>query len=223
MVTENVAGIEIENTIDADVFENTAINNTAGILVFDLPIPDAQSGSNTRVFNNTIQDNNHDNFAPGGGIVSVVPPGTGTMVLSTKSVEIFDNQIVDNHVIGIGIFSYVSVATLVGLQIPDGFDPFFNEVYVFDNEISKTGTPNQSQTDIGFLLLSQFGANPIPDLMTDGIFSPASEINGGLCIRNNGTSAFVNLDIGNGFANPSFDSSPHDCSFSRFPEVTVPE
>ena len=33
----NVAGIEIENTLDADVFDNIAINNTGGILVFNMP------------------------------------------------------------------------------------------------------------------------------------------------------------------------------------------
>ena len=33
----NVAGIEIENTIGADVYGNKAINNTGGILVFNMP------------------------------------------------------------------------------------------------------------------------------------------------------------------------------------------
>ena len=34
---ENVAGIEIENSLNADVFDNLATKNTGGILVFDLP------------------------------------------------------------------------------------------------------------------------------------------------------------------------------------------
>jgi len=33
----NVAGIEIENTINADVYDNVATNNTGGILVFNMP------------------------------------------------------------------------------------------------------------------------------------------------------------------------------------------
>jgi len=33
----NVAGIEIENCTDADVYENISTNNTGGVLVFDLP------------------------------------------------------------------------------------------------------------------------------------------------------------------------------------------
>ncbi|MBM7093302.1 right-handed parallel beta-helix repeat-containing protein, partial [Streptomyces sp. S12] len=33
----NVAGIEIENTVNADVHDNIATNNTGGILVFNMP------------------------------------------------------------------------------------------------------------------------------------------------------------------------------------------
>ena len=48
----NVAGIEIENSTDADVYENVATNNTGGILVFNLPGPPVQDGRRTRIFNN---------------------------------------------------------------------------------------------------------------------------------------------------------------------------
>ena len=44
----NVAGIEVENTIRADVYGNTATDNTGGILVFNMPnLP--QPGYHTRV------------------------------------------------------------------------------------------------------------------------------------------------------------------------------
>ena len=45
---QNVAGIEIENTIGADVYENVATNNTGGILVFNMPAL-KQAGTTTRV------------------------------------------------------------------------------------------------------------------------------------------------------------------------------
>ena len=45
----NVAGIEIENSTDADVYDNMATNNTGGILVFNLPGPPVQDGRRTRV------------------------------------------------------------------------------------------------------------------------------------------------------------------------------
>ena len=60
----NVAGIEVENSIGADVYNNTAIANTGGILVFNMPgIP--KRGYGTRVFDNDIKDNNTANFAAG--------------------------------------------------------------------------------------------------------------------------------------------------------------
>ena len=48
---QNVAGIEIENTIDADVHDNIATGNTGGILVFNMPNL-SQPGHSTRVFHN---------------------------------------------------------------------------------------------------------------------------------------------------------------------------
>ena len=70
----NVAGIEIENTIGADVYDNVATNNTGGILVFNMPdLP--QAGHNTRLFNNQIVENNTPNFGAQGSAVASVPAG----------------------------------------------------------------------------------------------------------------------------------------------------
>jgi len=57
----NVAGIEFENTINADCYNNIAINNTGGILVFDLPDLPMPVGGYCRVFNNVIENNNYQN------------------------------------------------------------------------------------------------------------------------------------------------------------------
>ena len=67
----NVAGIEIENTTNADVYENVATNNTGGILVFDLPGLQVKRGEHVRVFRNQVNKNNHPNFAaPGNAVAS---------------------------------------------------------------------------------------------------------------------------------------------------------
>ena len=45
-ITENVAGIEIENCLRADVYDNEAYGNTGGILVFSMPdLPVIQNGA----------------------------------------------------------------------------------------------------------------------------------------------------------------------------------
>ncbi len=61
---KNVAGIEIENTKNADVYDNIATNNTGGIMAFNLPDLPVQGGGNVRIYNNKITDNNTPNFAP---------------------------------------------------------------------------------------------------------------------------------------------------------------
>lgn len=76
----NVAGIEIENTINADVHDNVATNNAGGLLVFDLPGLQQKSGHDIRVFRNRVVANNYKNFAAPGNIVAGVPSGTGLMV-----------------------------------------------------------------------------------------------------------------------------------------------
>ena len=51
----NVAGIEVENSVGADVYGNTATNNTGGILVFNMPnLP--QRGHLTRVYDNDVYE-----------------------------------------------------------------------------------------------------------------------------------------------------------------------
>ena len=50
----NVAGIEIENSFYADVYNNYTHDNTGGILVFDLPDLLIKKGGNVRVFNNLV-------------------------------------------------------------------------------------------------------------------------------------------------------------------------
>ena len=92
----NVAGIEIENSFFADVYDNNAHDNTAGILVFDLPGLMQEGGHNIRVYMNTIQSNNTENFAAKGDIVGLVPGGTGFFVMANHDVEVFQNTIVGN-------------------------------------------------------------------------------------------------------------------------------
>src|SRR5678815_3292206 len=75
----NVAGIEIENSFNADVFNNVATHNAGGILVFDLPGLPQMGGHSTRVFANQVVNNDTPNFAPKGNTVAGVPTGTGIM------------------------------------------------------------------------------------------------------------------------------------------------
>ena len=159
----NVAGIEIENSESADVYENVATNNAGGLLVFSLPDLPVKGSRNTRVFNNQVYSNNTPNFAPKGNIVAKVPTGTGIIVMATHKAELFKNSIHDNDTVNISIISYLST----GNPIHDrDYDPYVSAVYVHDNEIGIGGT---NPAGLAAEKIAPVFGKPLPGIMWDGI------------------------------------------------------
>ena len=213
----NVAGIEIENTKNADVYDNEATDNTGGILVFDLPGL-SQSGENTRVFNNNSHDNNRTNFAPAGNIVGNVPAGVGVMILSTKNVEIFDNTLTNNNYATILVLNYLALNP----ELIPGFNPFPSGVNIHENAITMTGTVNPDQpssvAQIGELLAA-YGLGQ-PEILVDGILLDT----GDLCIQEPAGTTFVNMNLTDQTgASLSTDISVFDCSPASLPAVNFDE
>jgi len=129
----NVAGIEIENSFNADVFGNTATRNTGGILVFDLPGLPQVGGHAVRVFDNRIVANNTPNFAPEGNIVAGVPAGLGVLVMANQNVHIFDNEIGEHGTTNVMLVSYRG-------EIPDAnYNPLPRDIVIRDNEFGRVG------------------------------------------------------------------------------------
>jgi parallel beta-helix repeat protein len=189
---QNVAGIEIENCTDADVYENVATDNAGGLLVFDLPGLEVKNGQHVRVFRNQVYANNHENFAPKGNMVAIVPPGTGAMVMATDQVEVFENQLKDNQTYHLAIFSFY----MTGRPIEDKqYDPIPEGIYVHDNHFKGGG--NNPAGDAA--ILGQLLGKPLPDIIYDGIQNPAKLVDGKLPeklrvrVKNNGAATFVNL------------------------------
>jgi len=102
-VRGNVAGLEIENTQYADVYDNLAEDNTAGIVTFDLP-GNPIVGRDVRLRDNIIRNNNRPNFAPG-GTVALIPAGTGSFAMASRRVEITGNTYDNNDTVDIAIIS----------------------------------------------------------------------------------------------------------------------
>jgi len=129
----NVAGIEIENSYNADVFGNTATHNTGGILVFDLPGLPQMGGHSVRVFRNKVIANDTPNFAAAGNIVAQVPTGTGIMVMANRDVHVFDNDIDGNGGAAVMLVSYQSSFT------DKTYNPLPREVAVRGNRFGRNG------------------------------------------------------------------------------------
>ncbi len=212
----NVAGIEIENTTNADVFNNEAFDNTGGILVFDLPGL-TKYGKSVRVFNNNIHENNRTNFAPPGNIVGNVPAGTGFMLLSTNTVEIFNNTLNDNNFAGILIASYLIINDSPG--DPD-YNPFPYDIYVHNNTHSMTGVVdpvNQPALIQQIIALLDGNGYDQPNILLDGILiNPAN-----VCIKEAPATTFVNMNaaVDPTFSSISDDISLHDCTNTPLPPV----
>lgn len=213
----NVAGIEIENTTRAEVFDNYSHDNTGGLLIFDMPELPKKHGGEVKVYNNRIIHNNFKNFAPKGNIVGQVPPGTGTFVLATRKVEIANNLIEENKTVSIGICSYYISERAYNDSL---YNPYPGTVYIHDNQLIRKKTAPATSSKIGLLLAFKFGKKT-PHIVYDGILDKTMiDENGNvkpeymICIEKNTNETFVNLDAGNNFKNFSFDLSKYRCTLN---------
>ncbi len=212
----NVAGIESENSRWVEIYGNHAHHNTGGILVFDLPGL-IQSGHTTRVFDNEVISNNYRNFAPEGNIVATVPSGTGVLLLATRNIEIFNNRIIDNRSLGVGVISYELVQAMgaeEGSQLDSAitmtdtsYDPFPNQISIHDNAFQNKYWIPTFTSDFGLLFFMKFPFNT-PDIAFDGIL-PSGSFE--MCLSNNGNFQFVNLDAENDLIGLTGSWSGFDC------------
>lgn len=204
----NVAGIEIENSLNAEVYENEATENTGGILVFDLPDLILKKGGFTKVYRNNIHHNNYPNFAPKGNIVGKVPDGTGMLILAANNIEIFDNQIVNNKSVGVGVISYFMTEN----PIKDKeYYPYPTNIMIRDNvfEREKTKATHRGRFGQIYRFKLRFGKN-VPHIQWDGIVddkNPSPVI----CVKNNKNESFANMDAEHNFKNISRDASKIIC------------
>lgn len=220
----NVAGIEIENTVDADVYENVAVNNTGGILVFNMPnLP--QVGERTRVFNNTINDNNTENFGHEGTPVASVPAGSGVVINSNDKVEVFDNEIKNNQTANIIISSVYSTNYSEDSAQPN-YDPYPEGIFIYGNTL-EGGGDSPDGLELKTLKTVMFGiTGSFPDVLWDGFVNPDKLVDGKLpgdqriCI-DNGDAGILNVDGPNEFAHPSTDDGDHKCTLPKLPAVEL--
>tara|TARA_Y100000739_G_scaffold119077_1_gene102475 strand:+ start:1291 stop:2514 length:1224 start_codon:yes stop_codon:yes gene_type:complete len=189
----NVAGIEIENSYYADVFDNLASHNTGGILVFDLPDLPQQGGHHVRVFRNKAINNDTDNFAPEGNIVGEVPRGTGIIIQANSDVEVFDNDIYGNGTVNLSIVTY-------GYETEDeNYNPHPKSIQIHGNRFGDGGFDPDIGTGELAAILFELSGGDMPDIFWDGILPTSQMIFGQpeeerLLISNNGDATFLTLN-----------------------------
>jgi cytochrome c peroxidase len=155
--SDNVTGIEIENSVNALVENNYVHDNTGGILVFLLPNNPSKVGSDTRVVHNRVVNNNHQNFGDPNSTVGKVVPGTGMLIMAADRTEVTENVIQGNNSIGIAVVG-LALAFPGGKSFDVGAIPEGNRIY--GNKFADNGR------DPGGLV-KQIGALNV-DLFWDG-------------------------------------------------------
>lgn len=220
----NVAGIEIENSIGADVYGNVAINNTGGILVFNMPdLP--QEGHSTRVYQNTISGNNTGNFAPEGTAVAGVPAGTGILINSNDRIEIFGNDFADNATANVLITS-LHASTLADRDQVESFDAYPESIYIHGNRFDGGGT-KADRAELEQLRIAMFGEQgSLPDVIWDGYVDSGKLVDGELpadlriCLGE-GEIAMINVDAPGGYSAPRMVTGDHRCELPRLDKISL--
>ena len=171
----NVAGIEIENCDNSEVFDNFVYENAGGILVFNLPGLPKSDGKNVKIYRNKIVSNNHENFAvpvgsgPNGNTVTLIPPGCGIILLAAKNIEIFQNIIQNHKTIGISIANYF--ITGFPADAPN-WSPYTFDIFIHNNEYKRDFSIPDFSKELGKLILfyNAHGFAKSQDIVYDGFW-----------------------------------------------------
>lgn len=209
----NVAGIEIENTLDSEVVGNKAYDNASGVLVFVLPSLENKEGKRCKVHNNEIYDNNRDNFAAMGTVVASVPAGTGVLLLAADDTELHDNKVHNNKSAGFLLVSYQTLGVLIGGKTDPETDPHLQNTYIHDNDVKDNGAEPQGALEL-------LKVAPLEDVVWDGIEDAMAPAN--LCLGDKPVS-FRNFGGIEGIGNVdlhSTDASPHVCQGTEQPSIS---
>lgn len=146
VVYRNVLGIEVENTVGAEVYGNHTYNNTTGIIILLLPQLTAKVSLDTKAYDNIVEDNNLGNFAKPNTAAAIMPPGVGVALLSADNVEVYDNAITGNDTVGIGIFDITQFYSQREFDV----GPTPENIYIHNNTFKNNGAnPDDIVKEIG--------------------------------------------------------------------------
>lgn len=220
----NVAGIEIENCYNADVYNNLATKNAGGLLVFDLPNLPQQGGHHVRFFNNKSIDNDTENFAPVGNIVGDVPTGTGLMIMANRDVEVFNNEFSGNGTTNILVSSYLGKRN-EGKNFDQTYVPNPERIHIHHNTMGRSGYKPMGK--YGVIMSQAARSETLTDIVWDGVVAEGKSLaDAQLSIHNNGEVSFVNLDFPTFMqapdkSKPSNDLAPHATPLESLPAVKI--
>ncbi|MEM7535650.1 MAG: parallel beta-helix domain-containing protein [Chloroflexota bacterium] len=155
-VYDSVIGVEIENSINGDVYDCHIYDNSLGILYVVLPRLDSKVSRVGKVYNNIVENNNRINDGPPGSTVSQVPPGTGLLIFGSDNIEVYENEFRGNKTTGTSLFSLITLYSADELDVA----PHPENNYLHDNVYENNGyDPDPFVRSLGI---------PTGDILWDG-------------------------------------------------------
>lgn len=162
-VFDSVAGIEIENSRHALVEANYVHDNTGGILAFITPGLPIKTTFDVIIRNNFVVNNNTPNFGAAGSIVSMVPAGSGIVIMAADDVRIEGNIITGNNTAGI----LVTDLSFIGDVSSDPeSEPNPDRMAILDNFMDDNG--NDAVAEVKALSLATNFTTRGPDIVAVG-------------------------------------------------------
>jgi len=164
-VRDSVAGIEIENCGNAQVYGNYASNNTAGILVFkdgSLPVQLSQCHA---VHHNLFENNNTPNF--GSGTVAGIPDGTGMLIISNDSTPFHHNISRGHDTFGLAFLDQ----QIASFGPPFSADSIPQDNYIYANLLTGNGSNPDPGVGFGGDAVALFGSGPAGNCQVGNTFT----------------------------------------------------
>lgn len=211
---DSLAGFVLDDSRRCELRLNSAEVNGVGVLVADSPSDPGTSSENT-LRENIVLENNAILERPAGSLLEHVPTGVGVVILAADDTEVVGNQIEGNAAAGVMVLAYTTLVELAGAPAAgSGYDPYPSLVHLHDDVYVENGfDPSTGADPLVTELLARVARTELADVVWDGALASGGEP-GTLCLRPDADSAstFLDLDARGGFAAPSEDASPHDCS-----------
>ena len=165
-VENNVAGIEIENSTDADVYGQHRAQQHRRHPGLQSARPAGARRPRTRVFDNQSREQ-HTELRPRRQHRRGVPTGTGLMVLANDQVEIFGNTFRDNDTSHITVIGYGTAEVFGGFKSDNPRLDRYSESDLHPRQHVR-GRRRRARRDLADLLTNLNGGLPLPNIIFDG-------------------------------------------------------
>ena len=235
---DNVLGLEVENTIDAEVYGNEIHGNSTGLLLDLLPDLQQKTTHNYLVHDNNVHDNNLKNFGQPNTLAATAPQGTGVLVLAARDVELKNNDIENNDGVPLIVVSYDIIDLLAVLNGGKASTPdpttsrWPRRIYIHDNTFKGNGA--NPQGTYGVFASGPDGGKTVPyNVLWDGILDPrgygdagtdgGTEEGAQICLGKSEQAAFVNFHGDKSLLDPkgwSTATDAHQCTLPALPSLT---